>query len=94
MYTDTLYVTNIVVFLTAFSIRVSVLSSSEDVNSQLLKFCVMLCDVRVEKVLTNIIEKPLSKIYMIQSKLTYGLCVADLGMNTVKTLMQNIPMRY
>jgi len=54
----------------------------------------MLCDVRVEKVLINIIEKPLSKIYMIQSKLTYGLCVADLGMNTVKTLMQNIPMRY
>ena len=54
----------------------------------------MLCDVRVEKVLINITEKPLSKVYMFQSKLTYGLCVADLGMNTVKTLMQNIPMRY
>ena len=52
----------------------------------------MLCDVRVEKVLINIIEKPLSKMYMIQSKLTYGICVGDLGMNTVKTLMQDIPM--
>jgi len=54
----------------------------------------MLCDVRVEKVLKNIIEKPLSKICVIQSKLTYAMCVADLGMNTVKTLMQDIPMCY
>ena len=60
--------------------------SHSSLGKQLVaEMVVVLCDVTVGIVLINVIEKPLSNICMIQSKLTYGTCVADLSVNTMET---------